>query len=375
MSPWFRILSVAVLTAVLSACGGGGDSPSAPAAGGSAAPVIASAPAAQSVTAGQTATFSVTASGSGTLSYQWLKNGAEIAGATASNYTTAATVSGDNGAAYAVKVTNANGTTTSASAVLTVSPVAGGGQLTTIAASQDTANKAVQSVNQGVATLRQADAASSLPGGAFTRTLPGGASIQQSLACATLGTGGSGTIDFTINVDDATQRPTTSTFNYNNCSFQSVGYSASFNGTGALTYSNYVSAESFTYSLTFNMSYNISSGGVVEQGTLNSTEVCTISAAGADCRFQVGDALVDNVTISTSGSVTTISSGSIDSSTIDCVYTGYTYDGATGRATSGSVTVTDAQGNQAVVTASATGYTVVITVNGQSSTWTVAFSS
>ncbi|HEV2523141.1 MAG TPA: choice-of-anchor D domain-containing protein, partial [Candidatus Acidoferrales bacterium] len=43
---------------------------------------ITTQPASQSVTAGQTATFSVVATGSGTLTYQWKKNGAVISGAT-----------------------------------------------------------------------------------------------------------------------------------------------------------------------------------------------------------------------------------------------------------------------------------------------------
>ena len=49
-------------------------------------------PASVTVGLGQTATFSVTASGSGTLTYQWYKNGAAIIGATSSSYTTPPTV-------------------------------------------------------------------------------------------------------------------------------------------------------------------------------------------------------------------------------------------------------------------------------------------
>ena len=45
------------------------------------------------VTAGQTATFIVVASGTAPLSYQWMKGGASILGATSSNYTTPATAS------------------------------------------------------------------------------------------------------------------------------------------------------------------------------------------------------------------------------------------------------------------------------------------
>ncbi|HEY6174278.1 MAG TPA: discoidin domain-containing protein [Kofleriaceae bacterium] len=84
-----------------------------------AAPAITSQPASRTVALGQTATFSVVASGSG-LSYQWSKNGAAIAGATAASYTTPATTAGDNGAQFTVAVSNAGGTVVSSAATLTV---------------------------------------------------------------------------------------------------------------------------------------------------------------------------------------------------------------------------------------------------------------
>ena len=83
-------------------------------------PTISAQPASKTVTTGQTATFSVTASGSGTLTYQWNKNGAAISGATSASYTTPATTSADNGAAFTVIVTNAAGNANSNSATLTV---------------------------------------------------------------------------------------------------------------------------------------------------------------------------------------------------------------------------------------------------------------
>lgn len=72
------------------------------------------------VSAGQTATFSVVAAGSPTLAYQWYLNGAAISGATGSAYTTPAATRSMSGGKYSVTVTNAYGTVTSASAVLTV---------------------------------------------------------------------------------------------------------------------------------------------------------------------------------------------------------------------------------------------------------------
>ena len=86
------------------------------------APTITSEPASQTTTAGQTATFTVAASGPGPLSYQWQKNGASLAGATASSYTTPTTTTADSGSMFNVVVSNTMGTVTSTAASLTVNP-------------------------------------------------------------------------------------------------------------------------------------------------------------------------------------------------------------------------------------------------------------
>jgi hypothetical protein len=78
-------------------------------------------PQAQIAAAGGTATLSVTATGSGTLTYQWRKDGVVIPGATA-NALSLANVSAANAAAYDVVVTDATGTLTSFPARLTVVP-------------------------------------------------------------------------------------------------------------------------------------------------------------------------------------------------------------------------------------------------------------
>jgi hypothetical protein len=84
------------------------------------APTIAAQPANLTVTTGQTAAFGVTATGTAPLSYQWLKNSANISGATAASYTTPATIAGDNGAKFDVMVSNSAGSVLSAMATLTV---------------------------------------------------------------------------------------------------------------------------------------------------------------------------------------------------------------------------------------------------------------
>ena len=91
----------------------------------SVAPSITSEPASRSVTVGQTASFSVVASGTAPITYQWLKSGQPIAGATSSTYTTPATTSSDNGSQFSATVSNSAGSVTSNAASLTVNALAG----------------------------------------------------------------------------------------------------------------------------------------------------------------------------------------------------------------------------------------------------------
>ena len=68
---------------------------------------------------GGPATFSVTASGTGTLSYQWRKDGSNITAATGASYTISIAALSDNGS-YDCVVTDNCGPTTSTAATLTV---------------------------------------------------------------------------------------------------------------------------------------------------------------------------------------------------------------------------------------------------------------
>lgn len=76
-------------------------------------PLITSHPAGATKLVGQSVTFSVTASGTGGLSYQWQKNGANIGGATAANYTINPIAVGDAGSyrcvVTGIETVNSNG--------------------------------------------------------------------------------------------------------------------------------------------------------------------------------------------------------------------------------------------------------------------------
>jgi alpha-tubulin suppressor-like RCC1 family protein len=83
------------------------------------APTIVTQPVPVLVNAGNTATFAVGVSGTSPFTYQWLKGGQPISGATAAFYSLASAATGDAGS-YSVRVTNSVNTATSSSASLTV---------------------------------------------------------------------------------------------------------------------------------------------------------------------------------------------------------------------------------------------------------------
>ena len=83
------------------------------------APAISTHPASITRAVGQTASFSVTASGTAPLTYQWQRNGVNIAGANSPSYSFVA-AAGDNGAMFRAVVSNSAGSATSNSATLTV---------------------------------------------------------------------------------------------------------------------------------------------------------------------------------------------------------------------------------------------------------------
>jgi len=89
-------------------------------------PSVTGEPTSQTVSVGQPALFTVAASGSPPLTYQWLKNGIAIAGATQASYTTPAASSSDAGAAFTVTVSNPLGQLTSSPATLDVNAAPSG---------------------------------------------------------------------------------------------------------------------------------------------------------------------------------------------------------------------------------------------------------
>src|SRR5215469_4088802 len=121
-----RFAATLALAAMLAGCGGSGggsdggsSNPSAPVSSNPSAPVITAQPQNATVNVGGNAAFSVSASGSG-LSYQWLRGGKAIAGASGSSYALNAVSASDDQAQLSVTVSNTGGQVTSSVAVLTV---------------------------------------------------------------------------------------------------------------------------------------------------------------------------------------------------------------------------------------------------------------
>jgi hypothetical protein len=118
------------------------------------APTITSQPTSQTVNAGQNVTFSVAASSGAALKYQWTKNGTAISGATSPTLSLT-NVTGSASGNYAVVVSNSGGSTTSATATLTV--------VTAISQPVITSQPTNQSVITGAAVTLSVTASGSNP--------------------------------------------------------------------------------------------------------------------------------------------------------------------------------------------------------------------
>ena len=118
-----------LLLLFLAGCGGGGGysaapPPAPPAPPAAVAPTITSGPASQSVAVGSSVTFSVVGTGTAPLTYQWQRNGSDVAGATAASLVLPATVLGDTRTTWHAVVRNSAGSATSGDATLSVSGIA-----------------------------------------------------------------------------------------------------------------------------------------------------------------------------------------------------------------------------------------------------------
>src|SRR6266403_738703 len=183
------------------------------------APTITTAPVNQTVTAGQTASFAVVAAGTAPLSYQWQKNGVNIAGAISASYTTAVTTTSDSGSTFAVAVSNTAGTVTSAAATLTVNAAAVAPTITTAP------------VNQ---TVTAGATAASYPT-AVTTTSDSGSTFR-AVVTNTAGTVTSAAATLTVNAAAVAPTITTAPVNQTVTAGQTASFAVVAAGTAPLSY-------------------------------------------------------------------------------------------------------------------------------------------
>jgi sugar lactone lactonase YvrE len=163
-------------------------------------PAITTQPLDQEIAVGQSITFRVVATGSA-LTYQWLRNGTTIEGATNSTYTIASPQSGDS-AAYSVRISGAGGSIDSGQANLSVTP-AGTGPITI------TARPISQSVAVGQAvTFNVAASGSGLTYQWFRDGAALAGATAATYAIASAQTGDAGTYSVRITSGAVTETPT-----------------------------------------------------------------------------------------------------------------------------------------------------------------------
>src|SRR6266576_318230 len=212
-----------------------------------AAPSITTQPTSQTVTAGQTASFSVAATGTAPLSYQWQKNGANIAGATSAGYTTPATLTTDNGAQFTAVVSNTAGSITSAAAILTVNAAAVAPSITTQPASQtvtagQTASFSVAAAGTAPLSYQWQKNGINIAGAtAATYTTPAtttsdSGSTFRVLVSNTAGTATSGAATLTVNAAAVAPSITTQPTSQTVTAGQTASFSVAATGTAPLSY-------------------------------------------------------------------------------------------------------------------------------------------
>lgn len=236
-----------------------------------------------------------------------------------------------------------------------------------ITESQSAAASAVTTVNAAVADIVAASDAPSSPLGAIT--LPAGAVTSGTFPCD------SGNVAYQLEYDAGTNRPISYAFTYNNCRYSTGGGYAQYNGTVSLAYTQYTNSTNYTLTQNYNLNYQVVSSSYNSSGTLSGSTTCTATNGALSCSYNVGANGVSNATVSRSGTVTTVTRATVSSGTITVSYSNWVYDASTGRATSGTVTVSDGRGNSVTIEVVSGGYRVTVVKDGRTTVYTVSYAA
>lgn len=246
-------------------------------------------------------------------------------------------------------------------------PPATGTPTVAITSDQSSATALANASITGATALVQASSASGLPLGLLVSP-PTGLQSTVNQACPA---GGSVTV--TVNVASTGTVTAGDTIE---SVYASCAYAANYvmNGTSLIRYDRWVSSTDFAFSITLT-NFTVNNNGRV-MGPYSYTGNYAYANGTYNYSYTVnGSTIVGQPVVTSSGSNITVSSGTVrttyGSGWIEWTYEGFTYDSSTGRPVSGTVTVTGSNGTRAVITVTATGYTVQITVNGTTSTYTV----
>jgi hypothetical protein len=246
-------------------------------------------------------------------------------------------------------------------------PPATGAPTTAITSDQGSASALANASISGANALVQASSASGLPLGVLVSP-PTGLQSTQTTACPY---GGSVTTTINMAGTGGITSGDTVQSTYANCAY-AAGYV--MNGSSQIRYDRWVSATDFAFSVTLtNFTYTYDGR---TWGPYSYTGNYAYANGSYSYSYTVnGATIVGQPVVSTSGTNITVNSGTVRTTYgggwVEWTYQGFTYDSATGRPISGTVTVTGSNGTRAVITVTSTGYTVAITVNGTTTTYTV----
>jgi hypothetical protein len=245
----------------------------------------------------------------------------------------------------------------------------------TAAASATFAASSVTEVNGLIEEIRQADVSGNvggLPMGAMITGPATGTTSSGSLNCSQLGTNGSGTVNYTFNYTD--NRLVSMAATYHDCQYTSAGTTIKLNGKYSFKYTAYTDETHYTLAYSFNLTYDYTGPSFNDSGTLKTAQSCTQNGGEYECHFQINDGyLLDDYDVSSTSTTITVHTASITTANATIVISNWVYNTTTGRASSGTINVTYANGDHVTITATGSGYTVVVTIGGNASTYNVAY--